>query len=103
MKVLENIGTFGQEQPPVQTVDHKALELVDFYNTIGWDSLLEVDLKFFIDNKFTLIYTESYNLFTTFPSGSVCLGTASLPVDYVGYLKDNNFNCIKITEGKELG
>ena len=77
-------------------IDVKALEIINFYEQLGWDSLLFEDKHYLVNSKLEGLDYRVINLVSKFSNGTVAVGGARIPVEYYNYLHSIGQNYIEV-------
>ena len=67
-------------------IDTKALELVEFYERLGWDCLLIEDKEYFVNSDLEGLDYTIINLVSKVNNGAVAVGAVRIPTEYYNYL-----------------
>ena len=74
----------------------KALDLIRFYNKLGWENILVEDLNFFIQNPFEDIESRTIDLAHVFSWGPVKVGSCLVPLELYNYRISTNIYYIEV-------
>ena len=80
----------------------KAVDLIDFYNRLGWQYILLEDLNFFISNSFEDIESKTIDLAHVFPWGPVKVSDCTVPLELYNYRMSTGINYIEVINLKYI-
>ena len=78
------------------SIDSKALEIIDFYDQLGWEHLMLADKTYLVNSKLEGLPYEIVNLVSIFNNGAVAVGAVRIPVSYYNYLRSKGIDYIEV-------